>query len=151
MDASMGWVDLCKLIDWCFEKILVWCRQLVAFCCIYIKRHLLLLDRFRIGFCGNITHLTDSSNKFLRPRCVSAEHSRYLTALILLAIFMPCSRFTGLWPICASCESVSRSSRRSVLVPTRIMGTSLQWCRISGAHLTSTFSSFGDKSQVTKL
>lgn len=94
-----------------------------------------------------MTTFTASSNTFFKPRWVRAEHSIYLTALILLAIFMPCSLFTGLWPIWASCESVSRSSRRSVLVPTRIIGTSGQWWRISGTHFTWTFSSYQKKTQ----
>ena len=54
------------------------------------------------------------------PLCVSAEHSRYLTALILLASFCPCSRLIGDWPASARMDRVSRSSRKSILVPEAI-------------------------------
>lgn len=74
----------------------------------------------------------------LRPRCVNAEHSMYLTALILLAFFLwkkrllkvrigfsiqilpnfcPCSRFNANKPCSANALNVSRSSRKSILVP----------------------------------
>lgn len=53
----------------------------------------------------------------LRPLCVSAEHSMYLTALILFANFWPCSRFKGAKPCSPKALKVSRSSRKSILVP----------------------------------
>lgn len=52
-----------------------------------------------------------------RPRCVRAEHSIYLTARILFANFCPCSRFKGAKPCSAKALRVSRSSRKSILVP----------------------------------
>ena len=109
---------------------------------LYIKWHLLLADFLQFCLLGQITQLTASSNTFFNPRWVNAEHSKYFTALILCAILTPCSFLTGHWPIWASCESVSRSSLRSVLVPTNMIGTSLQWWRISGTHLTRTFSNW---------
>lgn len=51
------------------------------------------------------------------PRCVSAEHSIYFTALILLANFWPCSRFNGDKPCSDKALNVSRSSLKSILVP----------------------------------
>lgn len=46
---------------------------------------------FRLGLgCGQRTARMDSSKTFLRPFCVRAEHSRYLTAPISLAIPRPC-------------------------------------------------------------
>ena len=54
----------------------------------------------------------------LSPLCVRAEHSRYLTALILLASFWPCSLFIGECPFSARAWSASLSSRRSIFVPT---------------------------------
>lgn len=54
----------------------------------------------------------------LRPLWVRAEHSMYLTARILLANLIPCSRFTGDRPWEASCPIASLFSRRSILVPT---------------------------------
>lgn len=53
------------------------------------------------------------------PRCVSAEHSIYLTALILLASFCPCSRLSGDRPCSDKALNVSLSSLKSILVPTR--------------------------------
>lgn len=53
------------------------------------------------------------------PRCVSAEHSIYLTALILLASFCPCSRLSGDKPCSDKALNVSLSSLKSILVPTR--------------------------------
>lgn len=55
------------------------------------------------------------------PRCVSAEHSIYFTALILLANFWPCSRFNGDKPCSDKALNVSLSSLKSILVP--ILGT----------------------------
>lgn len=51
------------------------------------------------------------------PRCVSAEHSIYLTALILLASFCPCSRLSGDKPCSDKALNVSLSSLKSILVP----------------------------------
>ena len=105
----------------------------------------------------------NSKKKFqstcLSPRCVRAEHSRYLTARILFASFWPCSRLMGAWPFSARICKVSLSSRRSILVPVECtnifsipfkvkmyllpiskIGASAQWCLISGHHLDVTFS-----------
>lgn len=59
----------------------------------------------------------------LRPLWVRAEHSMYLTARILLANLIPCSRFTGDRPWEASCPIASLFSRRSILVPTNNVAT----------------------------
>lgn len=58
-----------------------------------------------------------SGQTCLSPRCVSAEHSIYLMALILLASFCPCSRFNGVNPCSDKALSVSLSSLKSILVP----------------------------------
>lgn len=105
----------------------------------------------------------------LSPRCVNAEHSIYLTALILFANFWPCSRFNGDKPCSDKALNVSLSSLKSILVPvfrwkkfryvdhlhsscrqrryenvfclpTKIIGASGQWCFISGCHFDVTFS-----------
>lgn len=76
----------------------------------------------------------------LSPLCVNAEHSRYLTALILLANFCPCSRLIGDSPCSDKTFNVSLSSLKSIFVPTKIIGASGQWCLISGYHLETTFS-----------
>lgn len=64
-------------------------------------------------------HYVASGNErtCFRPRCVRAEHSMYLTARILLAIFCPCSRLSGVNPCSSNAVIVSRSSRKSILVP----------------------------------
>lgn len=103
----------------------------------YITTHLRCL---RLSGSGLSTALTASSNTCLSPRCVNAEHSMYLTARILFANFWPCSRLSGDNPCSASAFSVSRSSRKSIFVPTRIIGASGQWCFISGYHFDVTFS-----------
>ena len=51
------------------------------------------------------------------PRCVKAEHSRYLTARILLDSFWPASRLIGDWLFSDNACNVSLSSRKSILVP----------------------------------
>lgn len=58
---------------------------------------------------------------------MSAEHSRYLTALISLAQFSACSYVTGAMRFSARLLIVSGSSRRSSLVPTRMMGMLGAW------------------------
>lgn len=52
-----------------------------------------------------------------KPRCVNAEHSIYLTALILLANFWPCSLLIQDKFCSANTVNVSRSSLRSIFVP----------------------------------
>jgi len=106
------------------------------------ESHMSLHFRVRLIFAGFMTHRTDSSNNCLRPLCVNAEHSIYFWARILDAIFIPCSLLMKVCPFCARDCKVSLSSLKSVLVPTRIIGTSLQWCLISGTHFTNTFSNY---------
>ena len=62
----------------------------------------------------------------LRPRCVRAEHSMYLTARILLASLMPCSRLTGDKPCAANNPIASLFSLRSILVPVPVAETTSQ-------------------------
>ena len=80
------------------------------------------------------THLIASSNTLFRFRCVSAEHSRYFTALISFATCTACSYWMGAIFLCRSCSRTSGSSLRSSLVPTSMMGTPGAWCSISGYH-----------------
>lgn len=87
-----------------------------------------------------------SSNTFFNPFWVRAEHSKYLfyekvnirenyrTALISFAICMPWGYVIGAWRFSRSFSIVSRSSRRSSFVPTRIIGILGAWCEISGNH-----------------
>ena len=81
-----------------------------------------------------MTYLIASSNTLLRFLCVRAEHSRYLTALISLATCTACSYCMGCILRWRSCSLTSGSSRKSSLVPTRMMGTPGAWCSISGYH-----------------
>ena len=53
----------------------------------------------------------------LSPLWVRAEHSIYLTARILLANLIPCSRLIGDNPCWANCPMASLFSRKSILVP----------------------------------
>lgn len=80
----------------------------------HIRRH------FRcLRFCGSglKTALTASSKTCFSPRWVRAEHSIYLTALILFANFWPCSLLIGLNPWSARALRVSLSSLKSIFVP----------------------------------
>ena len=79
-------------------------------------------------------YLIASSNTLFRFLCVSAEHSRYLTALMSLATANACSYETGSIFFDLSPSAVALSSRRSSFVPTRIMGTLGAWWSISGCH-----------------
>lgn len=63
-----------------------------------------------------------SSNTFLRPFCVNAEHSTYLTAFNSLASFSPCSTEIGFCLFFANFSMVVLSSRRSTCVPTNRNG-----------------------------
>jgi hypothetical protein len=83
---------------------------------------------------NSATHLMASSKTLLRLRCVRAEHSMYLTALISLATLIACSYWMGAIFFCLRLSLVPSSSRRSSLVPTRMMGTPGAWCSISGCH-----------------
>lgn len=75
-----------------------------------------------------------SSKTLFRLRWVSAEHSRYLCARISLATAKACSYETGSILRDRRASVVARSSLRSSLVPTRMMGTLGAWCSISGYH-----------------
>ena len=83
---------------------------------------------------NSIAYLMASSKTLLRLRCVRAEHSMYLTALISLATLIACSYWMGAIFFCLRLSLVPSSSRRSSLVPTRMMGTPGAWCSISGCH-----------------
>lgn len=80
------------------------------------------------------TNLMASSKTLLRFRWVKAEHSRYLTALISLATDRACSYDTGSIFFALRLSAVPLSSRKSNLVPTRMIGTLGAWCSISGYH-----------------
>eukprot|EP01137_Pigoraptor_chileana_P030683 Opistho-2@17519 len=95
---------------------------------------------FPWGFWGQRTARMASSNTVLRPFCVSAEHSRYLTALTSLAICRPWGYVMGASFFSRSFSMASLSSRRSSLVPTRMIGVLGQWWLTSGYHFALTFS-----------
>ena len=85
-------------------------------------------------FCGCRTARIASSNTVFKPFCVSAEHSRYFTALISFCICSPCGYVMGASRFSLSFSIVSLSSRRSSFVPTRIIGVFGQWWLTSGYH-----------------
>ncbi len=89
------------------------------------------------------TYRIASSNTLLRFLCVSAEHSRYLCALISLDTWSACSYDTGSILFCRSDSIVPRSSLKSSFVPTRMIGTFGAWCSISGNHFAFTLSKEG--------
>lgn len=89
-------------------------------------------SEFRDNF--KMTYRIASSKTLFRLRCVSAEHSRYLCARISLATDSACSYETGSIFRDRRVSTVWRSSRRSSLVPTKMMGTLGAWCSISGNH-----------------
>merc|ERR1719261_915408 len=95
---------------------------------------------FTVG--GHSTTRIASSKTCLRPFCVSAEHSRYLTAPMDFDMSIPSSKVIGVVGglFSRSLATVFGSDRRSSLVPTRIMGTPGEWCLSSGYHLAFTFS-----------
>ena len=75
-----------------------------------------------------------SSNTSLIPFCLRAEHSIYLTAPIFLATALPWYLVIGerLWVF--KNAIVLLSSRKSILVPTRMMGVSRLKSVTSGNH-----------------
>lgn len=81
-----------------------------------------------------------SSNTCFRPFCVSAEHSTYLMAPTSAARRSPSSVENGHLPSARKRDFHSSLSRRSHLVPTRMMGTADAWCLISGHHFDLMFS-----------
>lgn len=86
------------------------------------------------GGAGQSTARIASSNTFLRPFCVNAEHSKYLTALISFAICKLWVYDMGAMFFWRSFSIVSGSSRKSSFVPTKIIGFSGAWWLISGYH-----------------
>ena len=84
--------------------------------------------------CIHGTTRTALSNTSFKPSCVSAEHSRYSTAPILLCILSPSEYEMGLSLLSASFFIVVGSSRRSRCVPTRMIGTFEQERLTSGCH-----------------
>lgn len=86
------------------------------------------------GGAGHRTARMASSNTFFRPFCVSAEHSRYLTAPISFCIWRLWEYEIGAMFFWRSRATVSGSSRRSSFVPTKIMGVLGAWWLISGYH-----------------
>ena len=89
-----------------------------------------------------------SSNTFLRPCWVSAEHSTYLTAPSSRARRSPVSALIGRSFCLASFSTTVGSSRRSICVPTIRQGTPGQWWCTSGNHFSRTFSN--DAGEVTE-
>ena len=87
-----------------------------------------------MNFCICGTTRTALSNTSFKPSCVSAEHSRYSTAPILLCILSPSEYEMGSSLLSARFFIVIGSSRRSSFVPTRMMGMAGQWCVTSGCH-----------------
>ena len=75
-----------------------------------------------------------SSKMVFKPFCVNAEHSKYLTASISLAIACACCWDTGFKLRSFSFWTVAWSSLKSNLVPTKIMGVHGLWWRTSGNH-----------------
>lgn len=86
------------------------------------------------GGAGQRTARMASSNTFFKPFCVNAEHSRYFTAPISFCICKLWEYEMGAMCFWRSRAIVSGSSRRSSLVPTRIMGVLGAWWLISGYH-----------------
>jgi hypothetical protein len=90
---------------------------------------------FDFGGAGGFnTPLIASSNTFFKPCCVNAEHSKYFTTPISLPICTPCENDIGAILLLLSFCIVSRSSRKSNFVPTRISGVFGEWWDISGYH-----------------
>ena len=75
-----------------------------------------------------------SSNTCMTPLWVSAEHSRYLTACISLAIARPADLVIGRRCLAFSFAMTVGSSRRSSFVPTRMTGVCGQCSRTSTIH-----------------
>ena len=95
---------------------------------------------FFIGFFGHNTALIASSKTCLSPFCVRAEHSRYFTAFISLAMLRALGVAIGANFFSFNFSIVSLSSRKSSLVPTSTTGAFGQWWLTSGNHLARTFS-----------
>lgn len=87
--------------------------------------------------------LIASSNTSFNPMPVRADVSIYLNAFTLVASLIAASRLIGDCPIDERATRVSRSSRRSIFVPTNIIGVRGLWWRSSGIHLTVILSNDG--------
>uniref|UniRef100_A0A034W3Y8 Uncharacterized protein n=1 Tax=Bactrocera dorsalis TaxID=27457 RepID=A0A034W3Y8_BACDO len=72
---------------------------------------------------GHSTERMASSKTVFKPFCVNAEHSRYLTAPISLAIAKPCGYVMGVSFFSFNFSMVALSSRKSSFVPTNMIGT----------------------------
>lgn len=108
------------------------------------------------NYCANLKHHSQtariaSSKTVFKPFCVRAEHSKYLTALISLAIETPWGYWIGAIRLRRMCERLNRrihltthrslsfwivggSSRRSSFVPTNTIEVDGAWWDISGYH-----------------
>ena len=84
--------------------------------------------------------LIAASNTSPTPIPAFAEHSIYRLAPISFAIRSPSEALIGVVPWAAIRETVCWSSRRSVLVQTKMRGTFSQKWAISGYHFTSQLS-----------
>ena len=99
-------------------------QQVRASIFFYKMEHLpfFLLGLARAAVSRAMTQRMDSSKTALRPFCVSAEHSRYLNPFSSSHFCWPADWEIGLHPLARNCAMVSSSSRRSILVPTRMKG-----------------------------
>lgn len=96
-------------------------------------------NREHLGFflrivTGLRTALIASSNTVLSPFCVRAEHSTYFTAPMSFCNLSPSVVVMGVSDFSFSFCTVSLLSRRSILVPTNIIGVFGQWWITSGYH-----------------
>lgn len=98
---------------------------------VYNKLHIPPVPR---DFFINKWVLIASSNTCFTPWLFFALHSTYFTALIVLLSSSPCWYEMGESPFCASASLVFWSSRKSTLVPTRIIGVPPEWWCTSGYH-----------------
>jgi hypothetical protein len=72
---------------------------------------------------GSKAAIMASSNTFLSPFCVKAEHSTYFTAPNSLANFSPTSKVIAFCLFLANLSFVAVSSLKSTCVPTTKQGT----------------------------
>lgn len=104
----------------------------------YRTRHFLPFIFFKPPFF--MLSLIAASNTSPTPFPAFAEHSIYRLAPISFATRSPSEALIGVVPWAAIRESVCWSSRRSVLVQTKMRGTFSQKWAISGYHCTTQFS-----------
>lgn len=120
--SSNTWMKQTIMVSFCFQQKIKWSRTSFM-----LMRYFIAIrnDNTQKLWINNKSFECDvRSHKYVRccqtcfsPRCVSAEHSIYFTALILLANFWPCSRFNGDKPCSDKALNVSLSSLKSILVP----------------------------------